>query len=146
MNPGSLIELPLRYKPWRTRHLRLVLRDLGGPARQPEGEHRAHLQGAIDWLRYAQDVRDGRSDAGGVAALGAAHLDAERVEPVPDGRLNVGVDRITRPFRNAHGPVPCFFSAHITAASSPGRNGRSVATAPLNVVGYGGMSQTGWLT
>ena len=68
MNPGSLIELPLRYKPWRTRHLRLVLRDLGGPARQPEGEHRAHLQGAIDWLRYAQDVRDGRSDAGGVAA------------------------------------------------------------------------------
>ncbi len=68
MNPSTLIDLPLRYKPWRARHLRLVLRDLSGPARQPEGEHRAHLQGAIDWLCHAQDVRNGRSDAGGVAA------------------------------------------------------------------------------
>lgn len=68
MNPSTLIDLPLRYKPWRARHLRLVLRDLAGPARQPEGEHRSHLQGAIDWLCHAQDVRNGRSDAGGVAA------------------------------------------------------------------------------
>lgn len=68
MNPSTLIDLPLRYKPWRARHLRLVLRDLSGPARQPEGEHRAHLQGAIDWLCHAQDMRDGRADAGGVAA------------------------------------------------------------------------------
>lgn len=68
MNPSTLIDLPLRYKPWRARHLRLVLRDLAGPARQPEGEHRSHLQGAIDWLCHAQDVRNGRSDVGGVAA------------------------------------------------------------------------------
>ena len=68
MNPSSLIDLPLRYKPWRARHLLLVLRDLAGPARQPEAEHRSHLRGAIDWLCHAQDMRDGRSDAGGVAA------------------------------------------------------------------------------
>ncbi|MFU2485961.1 hypothetical protein [Thauera sp. WH-1] len=68
MNPSTLIELPLRYKPWRARHLKLVIRDMGGAARQPEGEHLAHLRGAIDWLCRAQDVRDGHTDAGGVAA------------------------------------------------------------------------------
>lgn len=68
MNPSTLIELPLRYKPWRARHLKLVIRDMGGAARQPEGEHLAHLRGAIDWLCRAQDVRDGHADAGGVAA------------------------------------------------------------------------------
>jgi hypothetical protein len=68
MNPSTLIELPLRYKPWRARHLKLVMRDLAGAARQPEAEHRAHLQGAIDWLCRAQDVREGKGDAGGVAA------------------------------------------------------------------------------
>jgi len=68
MSPSTLIELPLRYKPWRARHLKLVLRDMAGTARQPEAEHVAHLRGAIDWLCRAQDARNGASDAGGVAA------------------------------------------------------------------------------
>jgi len=68
MNPSSLLELPLRYKPWRGRHLRLLMRDLAGAARQPERDHRVHLRGAIDWLCRAQDVRNNRPDAGGVAA------------------------------------------------------------------------------
>lgn len=68
MNASSLIDLPLRYKPWRARHLKLVLRDLGGAARQPEQDHLVHLGGAIDWLCRAQDVRNSHPDAGGVSA------------------------------------------------------------------------------
>jgi hypothetical protein len=68
MKPSSLLQLPLRYKPWQGRNLRLVLQDMAGPARQPEQDHRTHLRGAIDWLCRAQDVRKHSSDAGGVAA------------------------------------------------------------------------------
>lgn len=68
MKPSALLHLPLRYKPWQGRNLRLVFQDLAGPARQPEHDHRTHLRGAIDWLCRAQDVRNGKSDAGGVAA------------------------------------------------------------------------------
>lgn len=68
MKPSSLIELPLRYKPWKGRHLRLLVQDMVGAARQPEQDHRTHLRGAIDWLCRAQDMRKHKSDAGGVAA------------------------------------------------------------------------------
>jgi hypothetical protein len=68
MKPSSLIQLPLRYKPWQRRHLRLLMQDLAGTARQPEQDHRTHLRGAIDWLCRAQDMRRKKSDAGGVAA------------------------------------------------------------------------------
>lgn len=68
MKPSSLIQLPLRYKPWQGRHLRLLMQDMPGAARQPEQDHRTHLRGAIDWLCRAQDVRKRRPDAGGVAA------------------------------------------------------------------------------
>jgi hypothetical protein len=68
MKPLSLFQLPLRYKPWQGRHLRLVIQDMVGTARQPELGHRTHLGGAIDWLCRAQDVRNNQSDAGGVAA------------------------------------------------------------------------------
>jgi hypothetical protein len=68
MKLSSLIELPLRYKPWKERHLRLVMQDLAGAARQSEHDHRTHLRAAIDWLCRAQDVRDDQPDAGGVAA------------------------------------------------------------------------------
>lgn len=68
MNTTTLLQLPLRYKPWRGRHVRLLIRDLAGAARQPERAHHAHLVGAIDWLCRAQDVRDGQFDAGGVSA------------------------------------------------------------------------------
>lgn len=63
-----LLALPFRYKPWRPRHLRLISADMLGTANQPEHDHKTHLQAAIDWLCRAQDVCDGRSDAGGVAA------------------------------------------------------------------------------
>jgi hypothetical protein len=68
MKPSTLIELPLRYKPWQGRHLRLLLQDMAGAARQPEHDHRTHLRAAINWLCHAQDARSGHADAGGVAA------------------------------------------------------------------------------
>src|SRR5512139_463097 len=68
MKASSLIQRPLRYKPWQGRHLRLVMQDAAGTARQPEQDHRTHLRGAIDWLCRAQDVRKHKPDAGGVAA------------------------------------------------------------------------------
>jgi hypothetical protein len=68
MKPSALLQLPLRYKPWQGRNLRLVLQDMAGAARQPEQDHRTHLRAAIDWLCRAQDVRHGKPDAGGVAA------------------------------------------------------------------------------
>ena len=68
MNPAQLLTLPLRYRPWRPRHARLIARDLTGlPAQRPR-DHREHLSAAIDWLCRAQDVRNGRPDAGGVSA------------------------------------------------------------------------------
>src|SRR5512138_1180151 len=64
MKPSALIELSLRYKPWHGRHLRLVMQDMAGVARQPEHDHRSHLRGAIDWLCHAQDARCKQLDAG----------------------------------------------------------------------------------
>ena len=68
MKISNLLEVPLRYKPWRPRHLRLILNDLIGAARQPERDTLAHLAAAIDWLCCAQDARAGYSDQGGVSA------------------------------------------------------------------------------
>jgi hypothetical protein len=68
MKPSDLIELPLRYKPWQPRHLRLVIDDMLGAARQKEQDHRTHLRAAVDWLCHAQDVRRGKADEGGVSA------------------------------------------------------------------------------
>jgi hypothetical protein len=68
MKTLALLQLPLRYKPWQKRHLRLMIRDMAGAARQPEQDHRTHLRGAVDWLCRAQDVRNNQPDAGGVAA------------------------------------------------------------------------------
>ena len=64
---AALLFLPFRYKPWRPRHLALILdslRDVRGEVKP----HAEHLGAAIDWLCHAQDVRDGKDDAGGVAA------------------------------------------------------------------------------
>ncbi len=68
MNPATLFALPLRYRPWRPRHLRLLVNDLLAPVRPPEREHAAHLDAALGWLCRAQDQRDGCPDAGGVSA------------------------------------------------------------------------------
>ena len=64
----KVLDLPFRYRPWRPLHLRLVLDEFSASRRQPLRSDREHLQGAIDWLKRAQDVRDGQSDAGGVSA------------------------------------------------------------------------------
>ena len=68
MNIADILSLPFRYKPWRPYHLRLILADLAGTARQPERDHETHLKSAINWLCRAQDLRDGKSDSGGVSA------------------------------------------------------------------------------
>lgn len=68
MNPIELLALPFRYRPWRPRHLRLILASARGISRQPVRSHREHLAACIDWLCRAQDLREGKSDAGGVSA------------------------------------------------------------------------------
>lgn len=68
MDIAKLIGLPFRYQPWRPRHLRLIMADISNPASQEQQDHSAHLNAAIGWLCRAQDVRDGKPDAGGVAA------------------------------------------------------------------------------
>jgi hypothetical protein len=67
MNLIELARLPVRYKPWRPRHLSLVWDSVRGVQAQPQ-THEAHLAATIDWLCRAQDVRDGQPDAGGVSA------------------------------------------------------------------------------
>jgi hypothetical protein len=68
MDIAKLIGLPFRYQPWRPRHLRLIMADASKPAAQEQQDHKTHLAAAIDWLCRAQDVRNDKSDAGGVAA------------------------------------------------------------------------------
>jgi hypothetical protein len=64
----TLVTAPVRYKPWRRRHMRLIGRDLFGRRLQPEYDHVEHLRAAIDWLCLAQDVRNDKPDSGGVSA------------------------------------------------------------------------------
>jgi hypothetical protein len=68
MDFGKLLAAPRRYKPWRPRHVRLVARELFPGRAQPEYSSKIHLAAAIDWLCRAQDMRDGKPDAGGVSA------------------------------------------------------------------------------
>jgi Squalene-hopene cyclase C-terminal domain len=70
MRPAELLALPRRYKPWRARHARLILRDLMPARARARREHSDidHLGAAIGWLCRAQDVRNGEADSGGVAA------------------------------------------------------------------------------
>jgi hypothetical protein len=68
MKLTELMDIPLRYRPWQPRHLRLVMEDMLGNARQAEHDHRTHLNATIGWLCCAQDARSGRPDEGGVSA------------------------------------------------------------------------------
>ena len=68
MNLKKYLALPMRYQPWRPAHLRLIVADLGGLARQPVGTDREHLEATIAWLCRAQDIRDAQPDRGGVSA------------------------------------------------------------------------------
>jgi hypothetical protein len=67
MNLIELARLPARYKPWRPRHISLVLDSVRRVETAPQ-RHEVHLAAAVDWLCRAQDVRDGQGDAGGVSA------------------------------------------------------------------------------
>ncbi len=68
MRPTELLALPLRYKPWRLRHARLVLRDLLPARKRRQHSDVDHLGETIGWLCLAQDVRNGEADSGGVSA------------------------------------------------------------------------------
>jgi hypothetical protein len=68
MRPAELLKLPLRYKPWRPRHARLILRDVLPARARREQRDIDHLSAAIGWLCRAQDVRNGEADSGGVSA------------------------------------------------------------------------------
>ena len=48
--------------------MRLVARDLFAREGGVVGDHETHLRALVDWLCLAQDVREGRYDAGGVSA------------------------------------------------------------------------------
>ena len=68
MSLQKALGAPIRYKLWRAMHLRLIAGDLAGPSREAECDDATHLQSAINWLCRAQDVRNGKGDAGGVSA------------------------------------------------------------------------------
>lgn len=65
MKPSALFDLSIRHKPWRPRHLRWMMQDLAGVARQPELDHRTHLRATLEWVCRAQDAC--RASSGGVA-------------------------------------------------------------------------------
>jgi hypothetical protein len=65
---SRLLELPLRYKPWRPRNFRLILRDVFPSSDRTPSPPLEHLRSVIDWLCRAQDARAEKADAGGVSA------------------------------------------------------------------------------
>jgi hypothetical protein len=68
LRPATLVRLPFRYQPWRSRHIHLVFRDLAGRLERPAHDDKTHLTAALEWLCLAQDVREGQFDAGAVSA------------------------------------------------------------------------------
>ncbi len=64
----QLLELPFRYKPWKTLHLRYIANDIQGVSSQPRQADFFHLRATLDWLCRAQDIRRGKWDEGGVSA------------------------------------------------------------------------------
>ena len=68
MRSAELLALLQRYKPWRSRHARLILRDLLSARRRRRHTDIDHLGAAIGWLCRAQDARNGEADSGGVSA------------------------------------------------------------------------------
>jgi hypothetical protein len=68
MKPSVLFDLTIRHKPWRSSHLRWVMQDLAGMARQPEQDHRTHLRATLEWVCRAQDACRSSADSGCVAA------------------------------------------------------------------------------
>ncbi len=67
MKIAKIAEFPFRFKPWRSRHARLIARDLISKTPQPEHDDAVHLEATVDWLCRAQDVRANCTDRGGVS-------------------------------------------------------------------------------
>lgn len=68
MKPSGLFDATIHHKPWRPSHLRWVMQDLAGVARQPEQDHRTHLRATLEWVCRAQDACRSSADSGCVAA------------------------------------------------------------------------------
>ena len=68
MGLSRIIELPLRYKPWRPRNFRLIIDEVFRRSPRTLYTPVEHLRATIDWLCRAQDARAGKPDAGGVSA------------------------------------------------------------------------------
>jgi len=68
MNLIRALTFPYRNKPWVPRHLRLITADLFSPGGSEPRDPAIHLAAALEWLCRAQDIRNDRSDAGGVSA------------------------------------------------------------------------------
>src|SRR6266481_3349621 len=65
---AAMVQRAYRYHPWRPRHICLVFQDLAGRPKRPAHDDKTHLAAALEWLCLAQEVCEGRSDAGGVSA------------------------------------------------------------------------------
>lgn len=72
--PPRWFELIWRYKLWRLQQLGWIIQDAIGNARQPEHDHRMHLQGTLDWLCRAHDASRGSARPGCIAAGWAFEL------------------------------------------------------------------------
>ena len=65
----ALAEVPLRYKLWSLKHLKLILNDLLPPSGyQPVLDDHSHWVTAIQWLYPLQCKKARQSDEGGVYA------------------------------------------------------------------------------
>lgn len=67
MKPSAIFDLSIRYKPWRTGHLRWMMQDLAGVARQPEQDHRTHLRATLGWVCRVDDASR-KTASSGIAA------------------------------------------------------------------------------
>lgn len=68
MKPSVLFDPPIRHRPWRPCHLRWMMQDMAGVARQPEQDHRTHLRATLEWVCRAQDACRITGGSGSVAA------------------------------------------------------------------------------
>ena len=81
MRITELLALPLRYKPWRPRHARLILRDLLPARRRPRMDDASHLGEAIGWLCRAQDGNGIRKGSGQYAGFSKPKIDRGASSP-----------------------------------------------------------------
>ena len=64
----KILQLPFRYKPWKSQNFKFLFDDIRGINKQPLQSDHVHLEAAISWLCRAQDLRNDHKDEGGVSA------------------------------------------------------------------------------